>query len=101
MRRVHRNNLEQRRCRESRTSVTLTLKQVSGFGRRKRCWRSDNLRTVEIRGTRMRSQLIRDPAKDRLLTPQNSTLIIIIDYLPVQVTTTGPFAEILFAVDGH
>ena len=64
------------------------------------CWPSDNLRTVEIRGTRATSQPIRDPAKDRLLAPQNSALIII-DYQPVQVRTAGPFAEILFAVEGH
>jgi nicotinamidase-related amidase len=34
----------------------------------------------------MTSQPIRDPSKDHLLTPQNSTLIII-DYQPVQVTS--------------
>jgi nicotinamidase-related amidase len=36
----------------------------------------------------MTSQPIRDPAKDHLLTPQNSTLIVI-DYQPVQVTSVA------------
>ena len=34
----------------------------------------------------MTSQLIRDPSKDHLLTPQNSALIVI-DYQPIQVTS--------------
>ena len=34
----------------------------------------------------MTSEAIRDPAKDSLLTPQNSALVII-DYQPVQVTS--------------
>jgi len=36
----------------------------------------------------MTSETIRDPVKDQLLTPQNSTLIII-DYQPVQVTSVA------------
>jgi len=36
--------------------------------------------------THMTSQLIRDPSKDHLLTPQNSALIVI-DYQPIQVTS--------------
>ena len=72
---------------------------------------------------------VRDPAKDHLLTPQNSVLVII-DYQPVQVSlrrleqaggkptswvqlicelrrdwnrkaTLPGFADILFAVEGH
>src|SRR4051794_32027214 len=38
------------------------------------------------RGETMSSEPIRDPAKDHLLTPQNSTFIII-DYQPVQVNS--------------
>jgi hypothetical protein len=37
----------------------------------------------------MASELIRDPAKDHLLTPKNSALIII-DYQPVQVNSIAP-----------
>jgi len=44
--------------------------------------------TFAFRGTRMTSQPIRDPAKDYLLTPQNSALIVI-DYQPVQVTSVA------------
>ena len=61
MRRVHRNNLERRRYRESRTPVTLTLKQALRTWTAQDHVLADNPRTVEIRGTRMRSQLIRDP----------------------------------------
>src|SRR3979490_2456835 len=36
--------------------------------------------------THMTSQLIRDPSKDPLFTPENSALIVI-DYQPIQVTS--------------
>jgi len=35
---------------------------------------SDSLQTFAFRGTRTTSQPIRDPAKDHLLTPENSAL---------------------------
>jgi nicotinamidase-related amidase len=43
-------------------------------------------RSEDIQETIMTSGPIRDPAKDRLLTPQNSAFIII-DYQPVQVNS--------------
>jgi hypothetical protein len=38
----------------------------------------------------MTSERIRDPVKDRLLTPQNAAFIII-DYRPVQVNSIVPW----------
>ena len=56
MRRVHRNNPERRRYRESCTPVTLTLKQPLRTWTAQDHVLADNPRTVEIRGTRMTSQ---------------------------------------------
>ncbi|MGC2460319.1 MAG: hypothetical protein WA446_04970 [Steroidobacteraceae bacterium] len=48
---------------------------------------SDGRPTVAFWETRITSQLVRDRAKDHLLTPQNSALIVIDE--PVQVTSVA------------